>query len=416
LEPWEIFKLGLVLVLLVMSAFFSGSEAALFSLTRIHLLRLQKDGRGFAAVVGRLLDRPRRLIITIVMGNEAINVLSSSLFTALCVTWWPAGGQYVALAVMTPVVLLACEIIPKTVALSSPEVSARLVARPISFFVWLLAPVRVVILWLLAQSQRLLGVESVYRSDPVAEADFLTWVDSGYRHGQVSRQERDWIHRILALKDKHVSEIMTPRTELFSVAVDTPLDQIRRLVREAGHYHLLVTGRDQDDVVGLLHAKDLLRLETETGPDVRSLIRTPLFVPELRPVASVFDDLRTQRMQMAVVVDEYGGVAGLVTMNDVLGRLFERSEGSSLLGFPFLRPLGPGRWLVNPRWPAASFAERFGKPLPEGDYETMGGFVLASLGRLPEPGESVVWDGFTLTVTGREGTRLTGLRLEVADG
>ncbi len=416
MEPWEIFRLGLVLALLLMSAFFSGSEAALFSLTRIHLLRLQKDGRGFAAVVGRLLDRPRRLIITIVMGNEAINVLASSLFTALCVVWWPAGGQYVALAVLTPIVLLACEIIPKTVALSSPELTARVVSRPISFFVWLMAPVRVVILWLLARSQRLLGVESSYRTEPVAEADFLTWVDSGYHHGQVSRQERDWIHRILALKDKHVSEIMTPRTEFFSVDVDTPLDTLRRMVREAGHYHLLVTGQDQDDVVGLLNAKDLLRPEAETGLDVQSLLRTPLFVPELRSVASVFDDLRTQRMQMAVVVDEYGGVAGLVTMNDVLGRLFERSEGSSLLGPPFLRPVGPGRWLVNPRWPAASFAERFGRPLPEGDYETVGGFVLASLGRLPEPGESVTWDGFTLTVTGREGTRLTGLRLETADG
>jgi CBS domain containing-hemolysin-like protein len=398
-----------------MSAFFSGSEAALFSLTRINLLRLEKDGRGFAVTVGRLLDRPRRLIITIVMGNEAINVIASSLFTAACVAWWPSGGQYVALAVMTPIVLLACEILPKTLALSSPEFSARLVARPISFFVWLLAPLRVVILWLLAQSQRLLGVESIRPNEPVAEADFLTWVDSGYDHGQLSRQERDWIHRILALKDKRVSEIMTPRTELFSVPVETPTAELKGLVREAGHYHLLVTGRDPDDVVGVLHAKDLLHLDTETGHELRSLLRTPTFVPELRSVAAVFDDLRTQRLQMAVVVDEYGGLAGLVTMNDVLGRLFERSEGSSLLGRPHLRPLGPGRWLVNPRWPVASFAERFGRSLPEGDYETIGGFVLAELGRLPEPGESLTWDGFTLTVTGREGTRVTGLKLEKAD-
>lgn len=414
METPEVIRLGLVFVLLILSAFFSGSEAALFSLTRVHLLRLSKDKRPFVAVVNRLLDRPRRLIVTIVMGNEAINVVASSLFTVVCITWWPTGGQFVALAVMTPVVLLACEIIPKTIALSSPERSVRLVARPVGVSVWVLAPARQVVMWLLALTQRLLGVETIRQKETVAEEDFLIWVDHGFSQGELSRQERDWIHRILALKGRRVAEIMTPRTEVATISIETPPSDLKRRVKEAGFAHLVVTGRDPDDVVGLLPSKDLLRLDSEPGLDLASLLKPPLFVPEARSVAAVFDDLKRSRLQMAVVVDEYGGVAGVVTMNDVLGRLFDRAEGSSLLGQPFVRPIGPGRWLVNPRWPAGAFAERFGRPLPRGDYETVGGFVLAALGRLPDSGESLAWEEFTFTVIGREGTRLTGLKLEVA--
>ena len=396
------------------SAFCSGSEAAFFSLTRLQLLRLTESGHRRAELVRRILDRPRKLLISILFGNEAINIIASALATSMFISLMGPGGKWVSLMVMTPVILIMCEIVPKSVALSAPERVAPLVARPLRLFIALVGPLRRFFRKMLIFFLRLMGVQSEGGRRRLRARDFLAWVDDGLRQGELAPWERDLIRHIVAFKGKRVAEMMTPRTEVFSASVSTPLKELVRMIKEAGYARVLITGDDPDDVRGLLLAKDLLKADPDGRTELVDMIRPPLFVPEARSAAEVFNDLREGHSQMAVVVDEYGGLAGLVTMTDLVVRLFGSLTDRPGDRKPGCRPIAPGRFVVHPRFGVEDFGERFGRPLPEGDYDTVGGFVMSQLGHLPEIGEKVTWQDFTFTVTGRQGTRLTGIMLSLA--
>lgn len=331
-------RLVAILVLLLGSAFFSGSETALFSLDRLKLRRLQERQSLDSWFVQSLLQRPKRLLQVILTGNEVINTSFSVLVAAVCIEYLNGRVPDVLLPlvpflVATPAVIIIGEIIPKALAWQSPEGVARFVAPGLTLFSFLIRPIQLLIDQFVKMVVPLLtgypvkgsGVEPI----EVDEETFRSMLEIGQKEGVVEAEEREFIDRVLELDDISVSEIMTPARQVVAIPDSISLSDALKVFREQRLSRIPVH-RDQDEraVTGILYAKDLLKLWKSSEESVQSLIRPAYFVPDTKRVAELLRDYKAHRIHIAIVVDEYGRMLGVVTMRDIEERLF----GARLIG------------------------------------------------------------------------------------
>ncbi|MCK4500215.1 HlyC/CorC family transporter, partial [Candidatus Babeliales bacterium] len=318
-----IFKLSLLAVLLVLSGFFSGSEASIFSLTSLHLHKMKEEKIPFSASVRKLLKRPRRLLVTIIAGNESINVAIAALTTSIFIYIFGAEGKWMAIAAATITLIIFGEAIPKTFAVTHPIRFSSAVALPLTLFSGLLRPM----VWSLEKisdlSVSLFGRQTPAGEKGLTEDAFKALVDAGHKEGALEESQKDLIHRVFELADTKVSDIMIPRVDMFCLPISMNIQEVEREIIKARASRIPVYGTDRDDIVGILHAKHLLAGIAGGGRDVNwhHLLKKPFFVPLEKRADEMLRDFQTRRLQMAMVVDEYGGVAGLVTLNDILRNL-----------------------------------------------------------------------------------------------
>ncbi len=315
--------------LLLCSAFFSGSETALFSLSRVQRERLSRSERPGERYVIRLLDDPRRLIATILIGNEVVNVTFSALIAGVTRAVLPAWGQIavaaVATAIAVPLLLLFGEITPKSIGLRVAEGWARLVARPVGLLAWALAPARLIVTVLAGLFVRLLGGKPSGPAPRAIGADeLMALVEVGSKEGELEAEERRLIHNVFAFRDRTAAEIMTPARKIFSLSHDLPLTRIAAEAARSGFARIPIHRGRRDDLAGILFAKDLLGHSTGrlAGKAVKDLLHAPIYVPRTTKCDSLFREFKRTRTHMGLVVDEYGRLAGLVTMEDLLVELF----------------------------------------------------------------------------------------------
>ncbi|MDP8254256.1 MAG: hemolysin family protein [Candidatus Alcyoniella australis] len=405
-HPQIVFRLVLLALLLCCSAFFSGGEVALFSLPQIRVASLRERGGAWEAAA-RLLDRPRKLLLTLLMGNEFVNVSISAVSGYMLVHMLGFVG-YQAVIITAATVLVLGEIVPKTVAFRRPEPYTRLVARPLLLISWLVKPLRLVLEALVDAIVRDDGSQAL---EPVQRDDLVLMVDQMAQSGELDETESRTIHAILDLENLRVGEIMTPRTDMFTLPLETTAAAALPLVREGKYSRVPVVREDADHVEGILFARDLL----SAPPDVRvaDLAQVPLFVPELKRADDLLLRFRDERSHMAVVVDEFGGTAGIVTLDDVLEELFGKipDEFDEREPSP-LTQVGPGCWLVDAGMPLDDFSEQTGLEVSCEQFDTVGGWALSLVGHLPDEGERIDVEGLTIWVTAVKGTRIIRLKVE----
>jgi len=306
--------------------FFTAAEASLFGLGRLGLQKLKEEGHPRQPLIERLLSHPRQLIISLLIGNEALNVAISSLTSALFIILWGDAAKWLAIPVVVFIILLFGEVIPKTIAVKYPDKIAPVVARPVAKFAQGVAPVRWVLEKLVGCGLRLFRISPASSPPPLTEEDFKELVDTSQKEGNLEELEKDLIHRVFQFGDQTVKNIMTPRSSVFALPVKAKLEEAIEALREHRFSRIPLCGDKDDDIVGLLYAKDLLKVAGKGGRagegGLKNLIRKPYFIPPSKKLDDLLRELRKQRIHLAVVVNEYGKLAGIVTLEDLLEELF----------------------------------------------------------------------------------------------
>jgi CBS domain containing-hemolysin-like protein len=410
-EPGPL-ALALLVVLFGASFFFSGTETALFSLQQVDRERLQRDGTT-GRMLHSLLEHRAPLITTILMGNESANIALTAVVAALVDATLP-DAPWVAVLVVTPTLVLVSEITPKVLAFRFRVAWARLATWPLATFAMLVSPVRLVFSALVSALARAAGVPKGAAEERLAEDELMVYVDRSTASGELDPVERDIIEAVFELDDMPISRLMTPRPDVFSLPLNIGWTELLEGAHAAGHSRVPVRGRSEDDIVGVLIVKDLLRYRKAPleGPrQLRSILMPPIFVPATMPAHIMLQEFLAQRFHMAFVVDEHGTLTGLITMDDLLSELLRDEEASQESEIALVRP---DVLTVKATMDVEDFVEETGIPLPAGSYHTVGGFVFHELGRLPKEGDTIRHEGRRFVVEEVDGRRISEIRV-VAD-
>lgn len=414
-EDW--LEVAAILVCLLLSFFFAGSETALTASSRAAMLRLAQDGNSNAALVNRLLAARERLIGALLLGNNAVNILASALATSVFLVWFGEYGVLYATAVMTVVVVVFAEVLPKTVAFNAPDRMALMVARPMSWVVRVLGPVLMAIEWLVRRILRLVGINvGDDQSILPAHEELRGTVDLMHREGSVEKHDRDMMGGLLDLRDLTVSDVMVHRTEMVTVNADDPPEEIVSAVIKAEFTRIPLWRGTPENIVGILHAKDLLRaLDGADGDlsriDVDAIALPPWFVPDIRPLPEQLKAFRRRKTHFALVVDEYGEVEGLVTLEDILEEIVGDISDEHDVPVPGVRPQPDGSVNVDGSVPIRDLNRAMDWTLPDDAATTVAGLVIHEARSIPDVGQSFTFHSFRFNVLRKERNRITALRI-----
>jgi Mg2+/Co2+ transporter CorB len=411
-------SLVIVLVCLLLSAFFAGSETALTASSRASMARLEKHGNRRAAVVNRLLASRERLLGALLFGNNAVNIAASSLATGVLLAWFGSAGVVYATVLMTFVVVIFSEVLPKTAAFNAPDRIALAVARPLDVFVRVFAPVLMAIEALVRWLLKLIGI-TVGEEEGILSAreELRGAVDLFHKEGEVEKLDRDMFGGVLDLRELAVSDVMIHRTDMITLDADDSAETIVNAVIASPVTRIPLWRDNPENIVGVLHVKDLLRaLHAVDGAaakvDVASLLTAPWFVPDTRPVSEQLKAFRRRKTPFALVVDEYGEVEGLVTLEDILEEIVGDITDEHDVAVPGVRRQPDGSVNVDGAVPIRDLNRVMDWNLPDEEATTIAGLVIHEARSIPDAGQSFTFHGFRFRVLRRSRNRITALRIQ----
>ena len=407
MTSFEVWALVAAAVLVVVTAFFGAAETAM---SRMSLNRAQKmaaAGQRGAERVVRLMEEPARTLNILALLKLVLQILSVALVAVVLNRYldgWLVVG--VAALVMSAALFVMAEVAPKTLAVQRTELVALRTARWVQLVATPLSPLAAVLIW----AGNVVAPGKGLKQGPfVTEEEIREMIDVAESDEVIEESERAMIHSIFELGDTVVREIMVPRPDMVTVSEDDDLGTVLDTILRAGHSRIPVLGEDRETIVGLVYAKDVLRrLHTngnEDGP-WEDLLRPPSFVPELKPVDSLLREMQADKTHLSVVVDEYGGTAGLVTIEDILeeivGEIVDEYDREEKL----IEKLGDNAWRLDARLPVDELNDMLGTSLPNEEWDTLGGLLFGLLGHVPSPGERVEVEGIRLTAERIRGRRI----------
>lgn len=408
----------LFVALFAASFVFSGTETAFFSLQELDRRRLEESPSSTHQRIVAVLRERTALITTVLIGNETVNILIASTSTALLAAVAP-DRPWLTVVLVTPALVLFSEVTPKILAFRFNRLWVDLVVWPLSLLQLVLWPVRVVVAGVVALLARPFGVTRHAPDREVGEEEFLAFVEQGEEQGIVGEEERELIEAVFDLDDLPVARVMTPKPDVFSVPIDIGWDDLLAACQDARFSRVPVWEDSPDNVIGVLLLKDLLRHRRQTLQSVEQLRRVllpPVFVPSSKPANEMMKEMLKRRFHMAFVVDEHGTVVGLVSLDDLIIELVgEIEDEPSPEELDDVRRDGDG-WRVRASVGLDDLADLTGVALPTGEYHTVAGFLLEALGRIPDPGDEVAHERWTLTVLGVEDRRIVDVRLAPTPG
>lgn len=396
-----------LVVVIGFSALYSMAETAMMALSRSRIRSLSDDPQ--ASRVSRLLREPNRLLGTVLFGNNLANILATTLATALFLHYYGNAGIIVSTVVMTIVILLFAEITPKTFASHNAERVTLRLARFLRVSVTVFHPVVRVLTWVGVGVIRVFG-GNAEGAGLMTEEDLRALLEVGEEQGLLEANERDMIQGVFDFGDTVVREVMVPRIDVQALPDTATLGEVWDALVEWGHSRLPIFRNTIDDITGVIYARDVLAYGREKPNDTlaRELARPVQFVPETKKIDSLFAEFRRQRTQIAIVMDEYAGTAGIVTIEDLLeeivGEIQDEYDGHEELP---IKEIAPGVVEVAGLYALDELNERFDLELPHEDFDTVGGLVLHLLGRVPIEGEVVALDNVEITVAQVEGRRVS---------
>jgi CBS domain containing-hemolysin-like protein len=408
------YLLAAIAVLFLAAGFFGAARTALSKMSLTRALKLANDGRRGAERVIRLMQNPVRTLNILALLVLVVQVTAVVLLAVLVRRYLGEGGPALAVATLagSAGLFVVAEVAPKTIALQRTDAVACLTAPWVTLFARPLSPLASLLIGL----GNLIAPGRGLKQGPfVTEDELREMIDVAEEGEVIEESERAMIHSIFELGDTVVREIMVPRPDMTMVSADASLSEVVDVILEAGHSRIPVYRDERDKIVGVIHAKDVLRRLHDARDEAGSwedLLRPAYFVPELKPVDALLRELQAGQVHLAVVVDEYGATAGLVTIEDVVeeivGEIVDEYDEES----PLIEPLDEGRWRVDARLPVDELGELLSVDLPDDEWDTAGGLLFGLLGHVPRVGETLALEGMRLTAERMEGRRIASLVVE----
>ncbi len=404
-------------VLLALSAFFAGCEAAFFSLNKIKVenLKTQKERRG--ELVALLLSNPRKLLTIIYVGNELVNVAAAAVVTSISIHHFGNMGVGFAIGVGTFLILAFGEITPKTLVLRHAEGYALSTAPFLKFFSVLIKPVHWILTGAANAVVKVLVPQRKEGNGDLTEEEIKTIVKVGEGEGVIETEEKNLIHNIFEFGETTVSEIMTPKNDIFSLDVNTPIPKIILQTKKTFFARIPIYEGNKDNMIGILYMKDVLRLNISNKKEltIRQMLHPPFIIPESKKVSNLLRDFKVQKVHLAVIYDEYGGLKGIVSLEDVLEEIVGEIEGEHRKDEVPIIKKNDREYLILSGVSIHDFNKEFGSSIPDEDFHSIGGFVFSLIGRLPTRGQSVHHENFQFIVEKMKGPRILRLQLKIRE-
>lgn len=411
-------EIGLaILVLLILSGFFSGSETALTAASKHVMHQMEQNGDQRAATVNALHEDKERLIGAILLGNNLVNILASALATSLLIQMFGDNGVAYATIAMTLLVLIFSEILPKTYAIRNANRTALAVAPLVKPMIMILGPVTLTINAIVRQMLNLIGAgSSADESREAAEEELRGAIELHDGDAPTVKQERDMLRSVLDLTEVQVEEIMTHRRNVVMIDANLPSAELVKLALDSPYTRIPLWKDDPDNIVGVLHAKALLREIMRAGGtpeniDIMAIASTPWFVPEQTMLLDQLQAFRDRREHFAIVVDEYGAQMGVVTLEDIIEEIVGDIDDEHDIAVTGVTQPGDGTYLVDGTVTIRDLNREFEWDLPDEDASTIAGLVLHESRRIPEVGQSFMFHGFRFDIVGRQRNQVTQIRL-----
>ncbi|MFH1572645.1 MAG: hemolysin family protein [Acidobacteriota bacterium] len=415
-----LFYTGLLALFLLLSAFFSGSETAFMTVNRLRLRHRAQSGDRKAALVKEIADNPDRLLGVILLGNTITNVAAASILTYVATTYVPRDraddASLVASVILTLVILIFCELTPKMIAATHSERMTNRIIWPVRLSVMLLSPFARMAGFCANIILRVLGLSA--GASPFAHAlseEEVRALIGASSASNLADEKRAMLRRVFDIGATQVREVMLPRTEVTAVDLHDPFPEILSVIQKSNYSRIPVYRESFDNILGILNAKDLLQHLHQPGEiSLRALLRPAHFVPDTARLESVLRQLQAMHLHMAVVVDEFGGVEGIVTLEDLLEEIVGEIRDEHDVEPEVIRELGPQLYSVAGHLPVREFNRAFPSKIPESrEYTTVAGFLQALSGKLLRDGESVRYQELSFTIEKTEGFKVVSLRVRV---
>jgi Mg2+/Co2+ transporter CorB len=404
-------------LLVVLSAFFSGSETALTAASRARMLALEKSGDHRAGIVGRLIQERERLIGALLLGNNLVNILASALATSLFLELFGQAGVVYATLAMTLLVLVFGEVLPKTLAIGDPDRVSRAMAPAISVIVAVFSPVVIAVQFIVRGVLRLAGWNASDGKSILSPAEEIRGqVDLLHAEGSVVKAERDRLGGLLDLSELDVSDVMVHRTGMHSIDADVPIGAIVDDILASPYTRVPLWEGEPENIIGIVHVKDLLRALKAAGGevdaiDIRSVAAEPWFVPDTTSVPDQLNAFLKRKVHFALVVDEYGEVQGVVTLEDILEEIVGDIADEHDIAVEGVRPQPDGSVNADGSVPIRDLNRAMDWNLPDEEATTIAGLVIHEARIIPEPGQAFTFYGFRFQVLRRNRNRITALRI-----
>lgn len=410
------FSLIAILVLLLLSGFFSGSETALTAASRVRLMSREREGNARAALVNRIRDKKDRMIGALLLGNNLVNILASALATSVLIKVAGEAGVVYATLLMTFLVLIFAEVLPKTYAFHHAESMAMRIAPVVQFVIMIFAPVTEAVTWVVRMVLRLFGVD-ISKVAAGSHLELLRGAIEMHEGNEAGVQEqRAMLRSILDLVDVDIEEIMVHRKTVSMIDINQDVKKIVEDVLGSPYTRLPLWENDPDNIVGVLHVKHLLRELRDAGGrvenvDIRKVAMEPWFIPESTTLYDQLQAFRERREHFAIVIDEYGAFMGIVTLEDILEEIVGEIDDEHDVTMQGVRILTNGSYVVDGSVTIRDLNREFEWGLPDEDYATVAGLILFESQMVPEAGQSFIFHGFRFDVMRRQRNQITLVRV-----
>jgi len=401
--------LFLLILFLLFSAFFSGTETAFTALQRYKLENMLDNKVKGADKVAKIKSNPENFLSTVLLGNNLVNTAASALATAICVYYWGDVGVVISTVLVTAILLIFCEVTPKSLSSRFSDRFVLILARPIEIVSFIFRPLVIALSWISSRFVRLFGGGSV-PSSLVTEEEIRSMIRSGFEDGALERPEAELLHNVFEFGDRPVREVITPRSEVIAIEKGSTLADFLRLYSSSPRSRFPVYEDNLDNIVGLISVKDVLKALADGGitteSPIDSLIRPAYFVPETKPISEVFHEMKEKNYRLCVVIDEYGGTAGIVTLSRLLEEIVGPVGDEMAKAERDYETINDYTYRLDGTMRIKDANEELELGLPEGDYDTVAGFILQRLGKFPRPGQQLRHNNLKIVVTKTRGFKI----------
>ncbi len=407
-------QIVIVLALLALSAFFSSAETALTTVNKMRVRTLAEAGNKDALILTKVIEDPGKMLSTVLVGNNIVNLSASSMMTTLTMELFGSKAVGIATGILTLLILVFGEIIPKNVSNLYSETTALKYARIISFLMFVLTPVIYLVNQIALGLLLLLGMDPNKKKEAITEDELRTIVEVSHEEGVIESEERKMINNVFDFGDSVAKDVMVPRIDMVMVDVDSSFEELLDVFREERFTRIPVYEESTDNVIGIINMKDLLLADKNRPFSIRDFLREPMYTYEYKKTAELMMEMRGTLSNMVIVLDEYGATAGLITLEDMLEEIvgeirdeYDEDEEDEI------REIAPDEYLVQGSTKLDDLNDRLGLSLESQDYDSIGGLVIGLLEHLPEEGESVDHGNLQLLVEHVEKNRIEKVRIEI---
>ncbi|WP_091545431.1 HlyC/CorC family transporter [Alkaliphilus peptidifermentans] len=401
----------ILLILLILSGFFSASETALMSISKIRVRHMLEEEVEGAELINRLLEKPGKLLSTILVGNNAVNIGASALATSLAVERFGGKGVAISTAIMTILVLIFAEITPKSYAAKKAESVSLRVIKPMSLLIFILKPVVTVFTYITTGLVGLLGLKLDKDRPFITEEELKTMVNVSHEEGVLEVDEKQMIHNVFEFGDMNIRDVMVQRTDIVAFNINTPYEEIIGDFKEEQFSRYPVYDESIDNIVGMLYVKDLFFVENHEGFHIKNYMRKPSYTFEFKKISEVFKEMKKNRIHIAVVLDEYGGTAGIVTMEDMIEEIVGEIQDEYDENEIEIQAVNENEYIADGIVKISLVNELLKINIETEEFDSIGGFIIGELGRLPKVGEVIEVDGIRFTVEMVDKNRVKSIRI-----